>query len=59
MTKAKELSLKGDIFLFDLIIFAQEYLQTHNAVEVIPNNNVSSIDEASKTTGISEIEKER
>lgn len=59
MTKAKELALKGDIFLFDLIIFTQEYLQTHNEDEVGLCIRASFIDEASNATRIGETEKER
>lgn len=59
MTKAKELALKGDIFLFDLIIFTQEYLQTHNEDEVGLCICLSVIDEASNAARIGETKEER
>lgn len=59
MTKAKELALKGDIFLFDLIIFTQEYLQTHNEDEVGLCICASFIDEVSNAARIGETKEER
>ena len=50
MTKAKELALKGDIFL---------YLQTHNEDEVGLCICVSVIDEVSNAARIGETKEER
>ena len=58
MTKANELSLKGDIFLYDLILFTQEYLQTHNAEEVSFFICISSIDTTNNSRGDPKVKKE-
>lgn len=35
MIKSNELAKKGDIFLFDLIMYTQDFLQAHNDEEVV------------------------
>lgn len=40
MKKCTELLAKKDIFLFDIIIFVQKYLQTHNKEEVVVMSSI-------------------